>query len=397
MVVWIASGLIAMDVPPARSQEYRTAVDGRVGVEEVYPVIIDETPEPAEGWEFGAMVSAAYNDNIFLSSTRPEDDFVFRAAPRIAYQRGTPDEGEGFDVSIGYRPTAVVYADHGSDNRIDHEAVAVVGWRGKVSRVVYSGAFAKLGDATPETGRQTDRIAFSNELRAAWIAREKIALEAAVGSRESDYLDPFYFDSRKDYIEAAVRYAYSPKTEIGIIYQAGRFHVDGSGDQETHQLTGNLVWSPRSKIRIDLEAGAEHRKTDAGSQTNPVLEGRVDWTPRKGTEFYVNAFMREEASAFYAGQNYSLHGVSGGVRQRLGGGWAADLQTGWERYQYERVSGSGASGRDDRIWFFRPALVYEFQSESELSLFYRFSENDSNDPAFGYDQQMVGLELNHRF
>lgn len=397
MVVWIASGVFATIAPPAFSQEYRPAVDDRVGGEEIYPLVPDEDVKPTSGWEIGALLSVAYDDNIFLSSTDAESDMVLNVAPQIAYRRGDPDEGEGFDASIGYRPTAVAYADHGSENRLDHEAVALIGWRGKVTRIAYSGAFRKLGDATAETGRPTDRLAFANEVRAGWTAREKITLEGAVGSRQSDYLDPFYFDSRKDYAELAVRYGYSPKTEVGLAYQVGRFHVDGSGKQDTHQLTANIVWQPRSKVRIDLEAGAEHRRTDLGTETNPVLEGRIDWTPRQGTDLFVNGYMREEASAFYAGQNYSLHGASAGIKQRLGGGWSARLDGGFEKYSYQRVSGNGASGRNDSLWFIRPALVYDLTTESDLSLFYRFSENDSNDPAFGYDRTMLGVELNHQF
>ena len=295
------------------------------------------------------------------------------------------------------RTKARAYVEKGDENRIDHEAVALVGWSGKVTRIAYSGAFRKLGDATVESGRQTDRIAFSNELRAGWSPLEKTTIEAAAGSRQSDYLDPFFFDSRKDYAEIAARYAYSPKTEVGMIYQVGRFDVDGSGRQDTQQLTGRIVWQPRSKIRIDVEAGAERRETEAGTETNPVLEGRIDWTPRKGTDVFVNGYMREEASSFFAGENYSLHGMSAGVRQRLGGGWSAGLEGGFEKYSYERVSGNGVGGREDSLWFIRPALTYSLTPESDLSLFYRFSENDSNDPAFGYDRTMLGVELNHQF
>lgn len=381
----------------AFAQEYSQVVDSRVDVGNAQPPQADAGTERSGGWDLGAIVSAAYDDNIFLSSSNPESDMVFRAAPVMAYTKGNEKEGEGGFVRVGYRPTAVVYASNGSENRIDHEALAVAGWRGKVTRLTYSGVIQKLGDATADTGRPADRLAFENEVRVAWIPREKITLEVAAGDSRSEYSDPAYFDSGKSYGEVALRYAYSPKTELGIVYQIGRFRVDGAGRQDTQQVTGSIAWEPREKIKLNLDAGAEYRKFDNGSDVNPVLEGRIEWSPREGTDVFLAGYMREEASAYYAGQNYSVRGATAGISQRLGGKWSARLEGGYEKNSYEQVSGTGTGGRQDRIWFVRPVLVYRMGDQSDLSFFYRISDNDSSDPVFGYDQRMIGVELNHKF
>jgi hypothetical protein len=291
----------------------------------------------------------------------------------------------------------VTYAKNDSDNRIDHQALLTAGWRGKVTELTYKGGIQKLGDATSETGRPTDRLEFENELRAAWQPREKVTLELAVGNQVSDYVDPTLYDSSKTYGEVAVRYAYSPKTRVGLAYQVARFKVDASPDQDTHQLTGDIEWQPREKIRINLKAGAEHRKVEGESQVNPVVEGRAEWTPREGTGIYVTAYQRQEASSFYAGQIYSVKGMSAGVSQRLGGNWTARLEGGLEKAAYSRVSGSGPSGRRDRIWFVRPALEYKISDEINVAVFYRVSADSSNSRDFGYAQRMAGVELNYKF
>lgn len=397
MVVGLVFCMMAESGPFASAQEYSPVVDDRVESGEVQPPVVEPETERPSGWDLGAIISAAYDDNIFLSSRNAESDMVFRVAPTIAYAKGDEREGEGAFVKAGYRPTGVVYSGNGSENRIDHQGLAIAGWRGKLTSITYSGIIQKLGGATAETGRLTDRVEFENEIRAAWIPREKITLEVAGGNRQSDYSDPTLFDSAKTYGEVAVRYAYSPKTELGLIYQIGRFKVDGTGPQDTQQVKGNIVWQPREKIRVDLEAGAEHRDADNGTSVNPVLEGRIEWKPRKETEIYVTAYMRQEASSFYAGQNYQVNGATAGVSQRLGGKWSAILEGGFEKNTYEAVSGNGPDGREDRIWFVRPALVYRIGGESDLSFFYRVSDNDSSEEAFGYEQQMIGLELNHKF
>lgn len=400
LVVCLASLIPGMPVASLRGQEYAPVVDGRYETSLEQPVgLAEDENDPKGGWDLGAVISAAYDDNIFLSATDPKSDHVLKVAPTVAYSKGDENEQvtEGAFLKAGYRPSFVFYADNHDENRTDHEALATAGWRGKVTRVIYTGALRKLGDATSETGRPTDRLEFANEIRAAWIARDKITLEVAAGDRQQDYADPGFFDSRKNYGEVAFRYAYSPKTQLGLSYQIGRFKVDGTGPQDTHEVAASMAWQPREKIRVDVKAGAEHRSFDNGSSVNPVLEGRVEWSPRQGTGIFATAYAREEASAFYAGQNYSVRGVTAGVSQRLGEKWTGKLEAGMESNRYEQVSGSGAAGRKDRILFIRPALVRKIGEKSELSLFYRMSDNNSSDKSFGYDQQMIGLEFNHKF
>ena len=162
-------------------------------------------------------------------------------------------------------------------------------------------------------------------------------------------------------------------------------------------MTGSIDWQPREKIHATLEAGMERRTTVNGSRVNPVVAGRIDWTPRQGTSLYLTAYQREEASAFYAGQNYNVKGVTAGVAQRLGPDWTARLEAGRESATYRQVSGSGSGGRKDKTWFVRPALEYRFTDACNISLFYRISENTSSAADFGYNERIAGIELNYKF
>ena len=393
----MASCMIAASTASASAQEYAPVVDDRVDTGVQIPVVEDTADQPLEGLDLGVVISAGYDDNIFLSSQDPESGMVYRLAPLLAYRRGDLDAGEGVIVRAGYVPSAVVYGSSGAEDRIDHEARALLGYRGKLGKIWYQGAARKLGDATADTGRPTDRIEFENEARVAWIPREKISLEAAVGNSVIRYEDPAFFDSERTYVEAVLKYAYSPKTELGLVLQGGRLEVEGAGPQDTQRIALAMAWQPREKIRVYLEGGSEYRKFDNGSGWNPVLDARIAWQPRKESELFLNGYVREEASAFFAGQNYTVAGVSAGISQRLGGRWSARLEGGYELNSYEQVSGTGGGGREDRIWFVRPALVRKVGEQSELIFSYRISDNDSTDAAFGYDQQVLGVELKHKF
>lgn len=404
-VVPLTFAAIAVGVMvPSLGEEISSAAPGRLeGV--VDSRIVPRTGPRLDEWagmrrteelEMGIAISAAYDDNIYLSPN-PTSDLVVKVAPSVAWRKGDPVEGEGGYLSIAYKPTAVAYADQSSNNRIDQVAAWEAGWRGKAIAFAYSGEARALGDATADTGTLTDRTEFLNEARISWSVRERVAVEVAAGYESTAYDDARFADSNYTYGDVALRYAYSPKTTLGLAYKFGRFEVDGAGPQDVHRTTARIEWKPREKIALDVELGAEHRTFDSGSDTTPVVEARIGWTPKEGTEVYLNGYRREQASAYLPGQNYTQGGVALGVVQRLGEKWSARLEGGVERAEYSRVSGTGAAGREDKIHFIRPALEYRFTDDFSMGLFYRYSENRSNNRAFGYENHSAGIEMGYRF
>ncbi len=392
-MLWFSVGFVSF----AEAQSYSTIVDDRMQTDGVeVPVVLDET-EQRSGLELGAVLSAAYDSNIFLSNNKPASDMVTRVGPTIDYAKGDSVEGEGAFVKFAYQPTAVIYAKNHQDNRVDQLAMLTAGWRGKASSVTYSGTVRNLGDATADTGEQTDRVETDNRILAAWNPREKITVELGMENSIAKYSDSALFDSSETSGYIAVLYAYSPKTTLGAAYQVGRLNEDGGGDQTIQQVTAKFAWQPREKIIISLEAGAEHRNAEADTEVNPVIEFRADWTPRQGTKLYLVGYQRQEASAYYAGQDYNVIGATAGVSRRIVGNWTARLDAGIEKVKYSSVSTSATIGRSDRIWFVRPALEYQFSHALDFSLFYRVSDSSSTARDFGYRQQLAGIELIYKF
>lgn len=397
--------LVAGSLVPLRGEEILSTAPGRLGGE------VDSRILPKEGSgldphagevqtdkvELGLAIAAAYDDNIFLSATNAKSDFVVKVAPAVAYRKGDKLQGEGGYLAVAYRPTGVIYADNSDNSRIDQEAAWDVGWRGKAIALAYSGSFGQLGDATADTGTLTDRTEFASEARIAWAVGEKVSVEAAAGYESTNYESSAFADSELTYAEVALRYAYSPKTRLGLIYKPGRFEVDGTGNQTVHRLTTRIEWQPREKIAIDLEVGGEHRSFDNGSETTPVVEGRIGWKPKEGTEIYLTGYRREQASAYLPGQNYTQGGAALGIAQRLGEKWVARVEGGVERATYTQVSGPGVAGRVDRITFIRPALEYRFTDDFSMGFFYRYSENRSNRAGLGYENHSAGIQMGYQF
>ena len=350
-----------------------------------------------EGFDLGVVLSLAYDDNIFLSSKDPVSDQVVKISPRIAYAKGDKDSLDGGYLKVAYRPTGVYYAKTSSGNRVDHEAALGFGLRGNKAGFDYAATYSKLGDATADAGRQVDRDVLDHVVRIAWLPREKLALEAAAGQSIADYADKVLLDSSDAFAELAIRYAYSPKTRVGLAYRAGRFQVDDAEDQTYQRVTGSVEWQPKEKLRVELEAGAEKRKVPIGSSTTPVMQGRITWTPAEKTSIYLTAYRRETASAFSPGQNYRLTGATAGVSQKIGDKWTARFEGGAERAAYRQVDGTAGDAGTDDLWFIRPSLEYRFTETLGLEVFYRVSSNNSTRTDFGYDQQSAGVSLEYKF
>lgn len=410
---------VAIVLPAGRAEELPAAIeyiplDAPDVVEEVEVTDVDDriddaldggtglaprdqqAPLTEEGWDLGLALEVAYDDNIFLSANLPQSDLVVRITPRISYVFGRPDD-QGCYVRLLYRPSGVIYFDNSDESRIDHDFGLEAGIVGKRNDIGLSGLVRRLGDATPDTGTATERTEYQGEVRYTWRPREKVRLEAAAGVEGEDYDDAGFADSERTYGELAVRYAYSPKTEIGAAWRFGRERIDRSGTQDVNRATARMIWRPRQKWSIDVEAGFEHRDYTTGSDTYPVLEARVDWQMREGTAFYLGGYRREESSAFFSGQNIEITGVNAGVSQRFGSRWTGRLEAGYENAKYKRVAGVGPARRKDRIFYVEPSLEYQLNDQFRFGVFYRYAKNDSNGPTFGYEQNQVGIDMNYDF
>ena len=92
-----------------------------------------------------------------------------------------------------------------------------------------------------------------------------------------------------------------------------------------------------------------------------------------------------------------MTGVRAGVSQALRGGWTVGLEAGREIADYFGVTGLPETGRRDAIVFVRPTLRYTVSEDAALAFLYQWSRNNSNDPAFGFDNHQFGVSMNYRF
>ena len=358
----------------------------------------EKLTDPTEqGWDIGIQLEAAYNDNIFLNRVAPESDVIFRIVPKLEYENGVENE-QGAYVHAIYRPAGVIYLDHGSENRIDHQVSVVAGVQGRRTGLVYKGGFQRMGEPTSELGGiRSDRTEYQNEVRLIWRPREKLGVQLAAGQTTQNYDEVTLTDSESTYIEAALEFTYSPKTTLVTAYRAGNYEVDRSPDQSFQQATVQMIWKPREKWSFSVKGGIESRDYGQGSDSYGVFDARAEWAARVGTSLYVSGYRREDVSAVFAGQNIEVMGVTAGIRQKISEHWVAALEGGYETADYKQVSGPGTANRGDEVVFVRPSLEYSVTDDFRVGVRYRYERNASSAANFGYDNHQIGVDLEYEF
>ena len=347
-----------------------------------------------EGLDISLVSSLAYDNNIFLDSDNERGSLVVQLEPSVGWTRGSKD---GTWVRLAYGAAAVVYLSQTEDSRIDHRVSVEGGVKGKSVALAYSAGWARLGSPSADIGGESDRNEYEGRAGVTYTPKGKMSYEFFVEHSAVDQVESGFFDFFQSSAGIAARYRHSRKTEVEASYQFGQVEVDGSGTQTFHRVGLQALWSPRSKITFSAEGGIEYRNYEVGSGVSPYLAARVDWRPRTKTAFYLEAYQREEASAALEGENFDLVGVRAGVNQQLRDGWSAGFELGVESADYFGIAGLPESGRRDTITFVRPSLRYSFGEDSEIVVLYQWSQNDSTDSQFGYDNQQLGVSMNYRF
>jgi hypothetical protein len=351
-------------------------------------------PSSSDGLDLSFTATIAYDDNIFQSSGNEQSSLVVEVEPTVGWAAGSR---EGTWVRLAYSPTGVIYLSESDESRVDHRVEVEGAIELRAVTLAYSAQWARLGSPSADVGGQSDRNDYGGRVAAIYEPKGKLSYVVSAERSAIDFVESGFFDFFESSAGVSTRYRYSSKTEVGLAYRYGRVEIDEAGEQTFHQIGAQAEWRPRQKFALSLEGGLEYRNYESGSGTEPYLAARVDWTPRTKTAFFGEIYRRQEASGAVEGENFNLTGFRVGVNQVLRDGWSARLEMGRETSDYFATTGAVASGRDDAILFVRPSISYAFGDHSVLAFLYQYSENDSTDPDFGYENHQFGVSLTHQF
>ena len=373
---------------------------------------IDKQP-----WKFvlHGNATATYNDNIFISHSNEQEDFIFTIAPGMAIGRGefrnelaslgsyetrfNPDrsdivEGENY-IFVHYVPSVTLFADHSSENTFDHDVTLDGQYEWKRLTLGLKARFQTVNLPDVDLGERFKRNLFTGALTSKYDYSAKTSFElnffGSIRDNAGDRLD--ITDYRG---QAWVNYQVRPKITLGVGFTYGYVDVSRGPSQNYEQALMRLRYRATAKVRFDLSAGAEFREIHGlASQTNGIFSLGVSYAPFDGTSSYLHSYRRTVTSANVLPTNYDVTGVEAQIRQRFAKRFYFVVTGGYQKLNYE--SFGSVIQRDDDIFYIHPSLGMDITSWLSCELGAEYRQDHSTNQLSSFSETTVYFQFNAFF
>ena len=313
--------------------------------------------------------------------------------------------------SIDYSPTLRYYSSSQLTDEFDYTA-SLVGntsfgdWDFSLSQNASSSS-APLA----ETGTQTDEEDYTTSATATYLFNEAITLDTTV-SQNLDYVtNPYGYTNsptaqgsqatRTWTIQESLNYQVWPRLTFSLIPSGGYVNADAVANQTFEEVSGQIRWRATDKISLKLSGGFEDQQFLAqgySDSLNPVFSASIQYQPFPVTEITLTASRTVNASSYYIlAQNSEDTLVSLDLNQRLLKKFNADLTFTYTSEDYTVSLLNRSGNRTDNMYSFNARLSHPFCRRGTWSLIYQYSENQSTVGGLGYNNTMVGAELNYAY
>jgi len=343
--------------------------------------------------------SAAYDDNIFLSSGKKIGDEILDFVPGLDLPFGSSSEvsGDAFarvDVVDYAKNTAqdARLPDFGFDSKYDE---------GK-SKLTASASYAVIAENNA-TIRLNNVIVHSDltnaNLSGESSLTEKTSLGAGVQYADSKYDQTGFVNSAVVSVPLDVYYSFSPKTDASAGYEyTNSQQNEGRPNYDTSFLNVGLRGEFTPLLTGQVRVGYDIIKFD--KQPAPHAS-------RYGDELGVDGLFTYEPTekssySLKISNGYANTGTGSVVRNlSVGVNGVTELDPQWRLlsgvdYTHQAYP-SGNPERQDGIWTGSAGFEYLYSTYANLSLTYALDDDSSNAPGLTYADSRVTLALNLRY
>jgi hypothetical protein len=337
-----------------------------------------------------------YDDNIFISSSDEESDFVWNITPGLMLGSGDYVGEQANFLTLFYAPSFILFTDNTDEDAVDHDARMRAVLMEGPWKVTLDQRFQALSGAQVDVGDRVDRNVYATHLALQYEISPKTTLEVTGRQLINDY------DRLSDFNEwnagVAADYAITPKVKLGLGVVGGWLDVDGSANQTYQQVLLRASYTLTEKVMATGAIGAEFRQFqgDEDNRTSGVFDLGVTYRPWVNTAVRVEGYRRNQNSVVLADQNYTATGFSAGVRQMFRDKYAVSLAGGYENADYDATSTSVNANREDNYFLVRVGFDWTVIDRLTFGAFYQYRQNDSNTP-FEFTNNQVGLAAAYQF
>lgn len=340
-----------------------------------------------------------YNDNIFVQNQNAQDDFIHTISPGVFLGVWDYQAREGLYLVADYTPSILIFTDHPETDTVDHRVTLTVGRQFAKSAIALNQTFEKTSDPTIEGGGRNTRKIYNTTLSGNYHFSEKTGLEANIYQLINDYEN--LISSREWANINWLNYRWSPKLNAAAGAGLGYVTADQSPDAVFERLEGRVTYDPSPKMTYILHGGVEFRQFrghDAGDDLiSPIFGLEARYQPYETTMLSLRARREVKPSNLFLNQVNVSTGISLLARQRLFEKFVLGLNTGYDNAKYEStIQGSGNAGQYDYV-FVRTDASYEFNAHANVSLYYLYQDNNSDQALNSYQNNQVGVGFTYRF
>lgn len=356
-----------------------------------------------------ASISESYNDNIYATPNNEEEDFITTLAARVnvnsTWSRHALNLRGGISQDF--------YADNTDEDRFNWN----VGAGGRVDVTSSTAITGSLGYAQLHEDRgdpnspaaASEPVEYTLFTAEAGFSQRFNRVTIGVGGEYRDYdyddltsvgglpIDQDVRDREEFYERVRLGYNLSPDTSI---------YVEGQLDQRDYDQQPPVVAFTRDSDGRQVVVGSDFRLTN-------LAQGGV-YVGYQEREYDNPAFGDTDGLAYGANVAWFLtplttvtFNADASVQETtVGGASSYDRQTVGVVVDHEllrNLIASGGlsydnndfndSGREDDIIGARAGLIYLLNRNLDLELGYVYTDRDSNNPAFDYARNVVGLTL----
>ena len=364
-----------------------------------------------------------YNDNIFFSSNDPEDDFIYTLSPELRFSYAT----ERFNSGLAGRVDALRYQDHDDLDDYESRVSAYLSYGIDQHTNFQSSASWQRDTRTDryfeETGlvySDTERTAQSLQASLSRSHTERSTSVFSYQLQSEDYSSSRYNETLANAFSYGFYFSWSERLTLRTFLNYARHDYETA---EIDALSGTIggQWRLAEKWDISLDAGTRWNRSEEdaivgyqyiasppyvsvvpviGIETDEkwgaVLKASLKRTTRHG---YVSMdFSHDLQTASGNNNSTERSGLNLRGQHRFDRHWIGRFSSGF--YLNKSINDSAyADEIDERSWYLRPALLYEFDRDLSLECSYAYSRIDDavDDSRKTRNSVFLRLSWTHRF
>lgn len=355
-------------------------------------------------------VSMYYDDNLTLKDGPELEDFVWRISPGALFGAGEFRD-KGNYVSLDYTPTAAFYTKYSEYSSLDHLVDFNAGWKTAKLTLGLGQSYEIANGKQIEASAFVEQESYVTKLTSMYEFSEKTSAELngrqmLIDSTERVIKGP---DNRLNTInqwevEGWGNYEQTEKLSFGAGAIFGWRDIRGytatpTPNQTFQQVAVRSSYEVSEKLDVSGSVGLFFSQFQDGDDKGPTLVFNLQssWRPLENTYVSGEAYRRDFPSYSTAGQTYTATGLRVSVRQRLFEKYTASVATGYENSDYSNTTGSTIPDRTDDYFWIRPTFDCEFTERCNAGVFYQFRTKHSDNNAFDYSNNQLGVYANYKY